>query len=446
MDLEVFDLKLGKGATVPYMTDDSRGLVAVKLLDAVQTIADVLTVNDGGKGWTVTFDPGINAYTDRGEARHIVVSGKPLFDAKPGTPLVDVAKVMSGFVVHEVGHTGLDFFTAVRDRWPGKTLPLTLANIIEDVVLELRTVDRYRGFADHGDGNIFRPTLEWVAEKTSPKTPLKWSGSTGHKVNVTGQIVRYRDFVSFDTDEVTQTHLRWVEDEWMPGITIDLTPEGCVALIERWLDHVMATKEQDEPTPEPPKPPTTDGGTGSDQTLPNEDEDEGKGSGEGGDTEGEDGDGEGNPGGGDTEGDDSDDEDSTEGGGDSESDDDGEDGTSGSEDGDEDGEGGQPGDDGDGTSRSGDGNDADTMNRVDAPKGANDGPGKGGSGQAVAEAADENEVLDDFEPDDLTDSFDETAKPEGQYEQRRLNEAEQMERVTTRVDAGAFGKMRVVFK
>jgi hypothetical protein len=70
----------------------------------------------------------------------------------------------------------------------------------------------------------------------------------------------------------------------------------------------------------------------------------------------------------------------------------------------------------------------------------------GGRGQALAEAADENEVLDDFEPDDLTDSFDETAKPEGQYEQRRLNEAEQMERVTTRVDAGAFGKMRVVFK
>lgn len=438
MDLEVFDLKLGKDAVVPRMTDDARGIVAVKLLDCVQTIADVLTVNDGGKGWTVTFDPGLNAYTDRSTKRSIVVSGQPLFDATPGTPLATVAKVMAGFVVHEVGHTDLDFFTAVRDRWPGKQLPLTLANIIEDVVLEAKACARYNGFADHGEGNIFRPTLEWVAERTSPKTPLKWSGSTGHKVNVTGQIVRYRDFVSFDTDVVTTTAVQWVE-QWMTGIVPDLTAEGCVTLIEQWLDYVKATKAMDEPTPEPPKPPVTDGGTGSGQTLPNEDDDTEGGDG-GSDGDGEAEDGEGNPGGG-TEGDDSDDGDETEGPGGTDGDDGDDEGpTEGGDDGEGKGEGQ------DGTERSGDGNDADTMNRVDAPKGANDGPGKGGSGQAVADAADENDVLDDFEPDDLPQSFDDTAKPERNPEQNRLSNAEQEERVTTRVDAGAFGKMRVIFR
>ena len=439
--MDVFDIKLGTDV-MPRLDEDNLGLVAVKMLDAVQTIADVLTTNDGGKGWTVSFDPGMNAYTDRTSGRRsIVVSAKPMLDAKPGTPLARVAEVMAGFVVHEVGHTELDFFTAVKNEWPGKTLPLTLANIIEDVVLEARTVRRYNGFADHGEGNIFRPTLVWVANETCPKTPLKWSGSTGHKVNVTGQIVRYRDFVSFDTDEVTQTHLRWVE-EWMQGITFDLTPSGCVALIRAWLDHVKDTLS-DDVVEEPPIPDFPGGDFPSGQSLPNEDDDdsEPKGSGKGDDGE----DGEGNPtgGDGDSEESDDDDEDGTEGGGDSDDDEDGESGTEGEDGDDEDGPT-TDGGDGDGEGRGGDGNDADTLNRVDADKGANDGSGKGGSGQAIAEASDED-VLDDFVEEDLPESWDDTAKPEG-FQQNKVASAEADERVTTRLDAGAHGKMRVIFR
>ena len=81
---------------------------------------------------------------------------------------------MTGFAVHEVGHTKLDFYAAIVKRWPGKKLPITLGNIIEDVVLEMRTVERFPGFADHGEGNVFRPTLEWVAKEPAP--PLRWSG------------------------------------------------------------------------------------------------------------------------------------------------------------------------------------------------------------------------------------------------------------------------------
>jgi hypothetical protein len=429
MVLDVFSQKLGDDL-MPRLDADNTGLVAVQMLDAIQTVVNVLTDNDGGKGWTVTFDPGINAYTDRTSGkRHIVVSGKPLLDARPGTRLDKVAAIMTGFAVHEVGHTKLDFYAAIVKRWPGKKLPITLGNIIEDVVLELRTVERFPGFADNGEGNVFRPTLEWVAEKTCPTYPLEWKGSTGHKVNVAGQIVRYRDFVTFANDEATQDALNFVE-KWAVGITADLTPKGCVTLIEALLDYMKASKDEEEP--EPPVPPTTEcefpTGEGK-QQIPNEDDDTEGGDEptEGGDEPGEDGEDEGpdGEGKGNTEGEDGDDEGGTEGG-----DEDGDD---------EDGEGE------DGEGRDGDGNDADHEGRVDAPTGANDGKGKGGSGQGVADTDEDADVDDGFDEADLDESFDDLSKGDtGQ--QRRLNEAEQEERVTTRMDAGAFGKMRVIWK
>jgi hypothetical protein len=449
MTLDVFTQKLG-GETMPRLDADNTGLVAVQMLDAIQTVVNVLTDNDGGKGWSVSYDPTLNAYTDRSAARRIVVSVKPLLDAKPGDPLTGVAAIMTGFAVHEIGHTKLNFYDAISKRWPGKDLPKVLGNIIEDVVLEMRTVERFPGFADHGEGNVFRPTLEWVAKLTSPKTPLAWKGSTGHKVNVVGQIVRYREFVTF-TDEA-MPHVEWVE-RWAEGITPQLTPSGCVALISDLLDYMKASLEDE--TPEPPVPPIDlpepPVGTGG-QTIPNEDDDDEPPT-EGGD-DGEPGDGDGDgDGGGNGEADDEDDD----------SDDDDSDGgsTEGDDDEDEDGEGepfeSDPDDDEDGGStdggsedgpgRDGDGNDADTLNRTEGGDGVNDGPGSGGTGQSVADSKGEDlDAADlDFDKSEVADSFDDLSKPEG-YEQHRISDAEQEERVTTRVDAGAFGKMRVIFR
>jgi hypothetical protein len=432
MVLDVFAQKLGD-EVMPRLDDDHLGLVAVQMLDAVQTVVDVLTDNDGGKGWTVGFDPTVNAYTDRSARRHIVVSVKPLLDAKPGDSLAKVAAIMTGFAVHEVGHTKLDFYSEVEKRWPGKTLPKTLANIIEDVVLEKRTVERFPGFADHGDGNVFRPTLEWVAELTSPKTPLQWGGSTGHRVNIAGQIVRYREFVRFTPDQRTQDALVWVE-QWAEGITPQLTPKGCVELIEAMLAYLKATDEPELPVDEPEGelPDFPSGNTA--QTIPDEDDD----------TEG-DGEGEGNGGGGDddTEGDDGESQSGTEG----EGDDTGSGGMDSDDEGDAEGDA-ENADEGDGTGgRSGDGNDADTMNRTEAPKGANDGTGKGGSGQAVAEASDEGDVDEGFDEADMSESFDKVSDPEANpYKQHVVANAEAEERVTTRMDAGAHGKMRVIFR
>lgn len=437
MVLDVFDIKLGPDAKMPRLDADNTGLVAVQLLDAVQTVVDVLTDNDGGKGWTVSFDPTVNAYTDRSAKRRIVVSVKPMLDAKPGDSLTKVAAIMTGFAVHEVGHTKLDFYTAIAKRWPGAQLPKVLGNIIEDVVLEMRTVERYTGFADHGEGNIFRPTLEWVAELTCPKTPLKWAGSTGYKTNVVGQILRYKEFVTFGDDKATQDAIEWVE-RWAEDITPALGPSGCVALIERLLAYMKASVEAETPEPTPDLPEGDETNDNIAQSIPDEDDTEGEGQ-PGGDPDDDDSE-ESDDGG--SEGDGLDDDGEAEAG-----DGEGSDGEDGEADGesDDDGEDGGAGD-GDGEGRSGDGNDADTMDRGEAAKGANDGDGAGGSGQAVAEAGDDIGDPDEgFDERDLNDDFDKVSKPEG-YEQHRVNMAEQEERVTTRVDAGAFGKMRVIFK
>ena len=430
MVLDVFTQKLGDGV-MPRLDADNTGLIAVQMLDAIQTVVNVLTDNDGGKGWSVSYDPTLNAYTDRSAARRIVVSVKPLLDASPGDSLVKVASIMTGFAVHEIGHTKLNFYDAISKRWPGKDLPKVLGNIIEDVVLEMRTVERFPGFADNGEGNVFRPTLEWVADLTSPKTPLKWGGSTGHKVNVVGQIVRYREFTTYADDAATQAALTWVE-AWAQGITPALGPSGCVELISDLLDYMKASLRDEETQPEPPVE-TPDFPSGNEgPSIPDEDEPPTT---DGGD--------DGQPGDGNGEAEDDDEDGETEGPGGS----DGEDGedegptTDGGED------GGDDTGEGKGEGRSGDGNDADTMDRTTADAGANDGPGSGGTGQAVADT--EGEDLDaadlDFDKSEVADSFDDMSKPEG-YEQHRISDAEQEERVTTRVDAGAFGTMRVIFR
>ncbi len=441
MVLDVYNIKLGT-ETMPSLDPETTGFVAVKLLDAVQTVVDVLTDNDGHGGWTVSFDPQANAYTDRSAKRKIVVSVKPLFDARPGDSLAGVASIMTGLAVHEIGHTKLNFYDAIVKRWPGKKLPLVLGNIIEDVVLEARTVDRYAGFADHGNGTVFHPALDWMAGQFPAPDALRWSGSVGHKVNIVGQIVRYRDYVTFSADETTQTQLRWVET-WASGITARTEANDAVALIESLLDHIKATLDDDEDV----EPPVTDGPTGTggtdngQQTIP--DDEDGNDDTEGGtqpgdepgedDTEGgDDGEGEGNPetkpG---TEGDD--DADGDDDGGSTEGGDDSEDGTDTT-------------DGGEGEARDGDGNDADTMDRGEADKGTNDQHGGGGSGQSVSEASDPDDVDDGFDPADLDPTFDDMAKPEDTGQQDYVNRQEQEERRTTRLDAGEHGKMRVIFR
>ena len=425
--LDIFEHRFGDAvkptAKLAADTDtDSMGEVGMKMLDAVQTVVDVLA-DSTNKGFRVSFAPLASAYTSDSK-RTIVISGLPLLNAPAGTPYRDIAAILTGFAVHEVGHTKRPgIIDAVRNEWPGKKLPPILGNIIEDVVLEARVVERYAGLRD-----VFDPTFEWVAEQSCPKYPIAWSGSTGHKVNVIGQMVRYRDFVTFASDAITQKQLRWF-DEWAARITAKTTPAEGVALVREALARIHDTADEDEPGEGEAEDEQSGKGKGKDtEALPNEDDAEG----EGDDGDGN-GDGEGNGDDDDTEGDDGDGDADGEGQGQ---------GTEG--DSDADGEGGDgQGEDGEGANTS-DAADA-QANRIETGEGANDGTGAGGSGQAIADPGveDPDLGLDEHEVDK---SFDETASQGSQFQNEVLQQQVNEERTSERINAGIHGRMKVIFR
>ena len=443
MTLDIFSQKLGD-MTKPVMSvnvnDEALGATASKMLEAVQMVVDVMSDPKTGRPYRVGFAPGASAFTSRGE-RIIVISGDPLLKATVGTPLADIAAVLTGFAVHEVGHANRDgaLFKAVAERWPGKDVPRRLANILEDVTLEAATIKRYAGF-----GRVFDPTLQWVAERTCPTFPIPWGTTTGSRVNCAGQVVRYRDFVTFATDPQTAKAVRFFDD-WRDAITGDITVPASMRLIESALAFIHDHSDDPEPEPEDGEGPE---GEDEDGEGP---KGEGKGKGKGkpkddDDTDDviEDDEPEGDDGDGDGDGDGDDGEGGTEGG-DSESDGEGDDGEgNGTEGNDGDGEGEGSGPEGE-SAPDGRGESIDTSDRTTLDKGANDGDGAGGSGQGVAEAGDPD---DGYDPATKDTSFDEAVGHEdlSSYAGQTLDKAVETERSTTRLDAREHGTMRVIFR
>ena len=434
MALDIFTQKLGDMSR-PHLpspgndTDGVVGDVASKMLECVQTVVDVMTDPKTGTGYTVSFANGSSAYTDKGTKR-IVISAKPLLDAPKGTPLADIAAILTGFAVHETGHTTRSLTVAARAKWPDKQVPKVLANIVEDVILEAAIVKRYAGFRE-----VFDPTFDWIAKETCPTFPIPWGTTTTSRLNFVGQVVRYSKYVTFASDEATQRELGWFTD-WAKGITFDMSDSKAIAHIELALARIHDHSND-------PEPDTTEGegdeeegegedgeaegeGNGkgkgkdpsTDQTLEEDDDSTDTGT-EGGEGEGEDGDG--------TEG------------GDGESDGEGK-GKGGT-----DTEGGDSeGADTDGEGEDTEGGDAgiDTVNRKHGGKGSTDGTGAGGSGQTIAEASDPD---DGYNPVEREPSFDDLAHGD-KYESAEVQAAVETERTTVRMDAKVHGKMRVVFR
>lgn len=400
-------------------------MLAVRMLDAVQTIADVLM--DEGVRYRVSFADLDTAYSDH-QHRNIVISAKPMTEG--GRPFDEIAAIMTGFAVHEIGHTKdreRQFSAAVNAEWPGKTTPHRLANILGDVRLEAAIIARFAGLRD-----VFVPTMTWVSDKIVVPTNLAYGKTLHDRLNFVGQAVRYADVTQFATDPETQSQLRWWQ-EW--GRVDDSTDNA--AMLQRVRDGIAHVREGAEHEPvAPPQPPTGGTPTGNPPSgNPDEDFPEGEepqGETPGGSTEGGDEQGEGGSGEGDTEGEDEPQGESTEGG---------------DEDGDE-GEG-NPGGDTEGEPEPDDkphgqlaeGKTLDRIEGGDTPQG----DGEGGSGQAVSNApdADPDEGLDRDKlaktQDDLTGSEDYGEKWRQQQLQRAVNE----ERSSSRLDGGAYGKMRV---
>ena len=439
MALDIFAQKLGDLSKPPmqlHAQDEALGQTALTLLDCIQTVVDVMSDPKNGTGYKVSFAAGSSAYTSHKE-RVIVISAAPLLKAPKGTPLADIAAILTGFAVHEVGHTLRNITQKVSAEWPGKQVPRTLGNIIEDVVLEAAVIERYAGFRE-----VFRPTLVWVAKETCPTFDIPWGTTTGQRVNFIGQVLRYREFVTFASDAASQRELGWFT-EWGKRISANTTATEAVELVREALARIHDHTNDEQPEQDEPEPEDGDGDPG-----------EGKGNGEGKDGKPKDTDPS-------IPEDEPEDGESGEGKGESEeSEDDGSPGPG--ESGDESGEGegeGSPGDsdeDGEGEGNGGedspDGPEHDTdrtadttdEGRVDLDKGTNDTTGKGGTGQGVAEVGDPDDGFDPYA--DRPKSYDEASgKGDGSYQDNIVDAAIATERATVRLDAKEHGTLRVIF-
>jgi hypothetical protein len=459
------------------MTGDKDGdaILAKDVLDAVQTVVNVLSDGSGGR-YVARFcaDPG--AATDL-RSKQIIISSDPIRDQ--ALTAAEAATVLTGLVCHEVGHTILTpaLAAAIEDRWGEAKFPRRVGNIFDDRRLEAWLEDRYFGLR-----GVFDPTLDYMWQRTGEgKAPavIDWADFVGQPVggrlNFVTAATRYRRYNTFAPDAATQDELRFWETLF-DSVNATTTADQMIGVIDAAMARLRVNAPKEQPTPPPPpgpvcqppvehptqppqptddtddEPPTTEGGKQPGPKDPEgepKDGEDGEPNGPGDDTEGEDGeptDGDGDPEGSDGDGEDGDEDGGTEGDGDSDGDD-ADDTTDGGEDGD-DGEGNPGGDEGPITDGDEDTEaDPDTDNTGDAehrPESAKD--GKGGHGNQTS-------VVNDDEPTDPDDGFDEADVNEdvddlngNTYKDRALQDLIEVERTTVRVTAGEFGKMAVRFR
>jgi len=423
VSLSIFDRRVGDGNLIWPRDQEAQAMLAIDVLDAVQTVVDVLV--DGGDTYRASFAPEATAHTDFGR-RNIVVSSKPLREG--GRPLSDIIDIITGFVVHEVGHTKLDdeLSELVAKEWPNKVVPQRLSNILQDVRLERFMVSRFPGLA-----GVFDPTFDWVAAQNPYTEAESYGVRIAERVNFAGAVIRYRKYVTFATDATTQAELVWWE-QW-GDVAGSATNDEMLRLVREGIDHIHVGA--DTSTPPPPTGPGPEGPVLPPPTTTQPPTEAGPDDDEGGCQF---------PGGSDPEGSDEPGDDADEPGGD--------DGSGDSEPDDTEGEGkgeDKPGGDSQGggdTEGGGDPDDTDTpVDPFDRP--TDDGPmgkGGGGDGGRIAEAT-PDDVDEGLEPDKLDKTMDELA--EGSYmeqaQDRRVQVLADQERGSERIKAGIYGTMKV---
>ena len=211
--LSIFDRYMGSDdeALWPYDAE-AQGLLAVEVLDSVQTIVDVLV--ERGQDYRVGFAPDSTAYTDFNSKR-IAITAKPLTEG--GKPLADVLDILTGFAVHEVGHARMDdtLTRRITAEWPGKVSPGRLSNTMQDVRLESAMILRYPGLA-----GVFDPTMEWVANQGptgAAADPVAYGTALDERLNFVAAIARYRPWITLATDAATVAEDAWWS-AWLAGI------------------------------------------------------------------------------------------------------------------------------------------------------------------------------------------------------------------------------------
>lgn len=441
--LSVFTNTFGVDTTpAAKRSGDERTLILVGILDAAQTVADVLVDNDGNRA-KVIFDDKSVAYTlfTPDGRRTIAINPGPVLD--PNLSPAQSATVMTAFIVHEIGHThksGESLRLAFEARFGQSPVHKKVNGIFDDRRVDVFMQSRYPGL----DG-VIEPGLEWVASRSPEPRVLVWDEcrDINRRLEFLSAATRYSSpsvmaasSTTFGGDSVTEEKRAAFHAIWLPihgESTHDEVLDATEATIAILLDGLQSGKDDEVEPPVMPPTPTPPGPEGP------EGPDGGCGIGNPGtDTEGGDESGD-EPG-----------EDATEGGEGK-----GGDGTDGgdTEGGDEPGEGkGDGPSDGPGTGTT-DGGEVERGGKVGDENTDvvedDGGVGKPGGGVGFG-------TVDDTLPDPLAtaneevtdgdDGLDLPVTDSERFEAGRINREVAEERATLRVDAKEFGRMKVRFR
>jgi len=254
----------------------------VDITKAVQAVVDTFRDPNTGDRYLVSLSGRTEAYTQPGTKR-IVVSYKPIFDK--GLKVSTACTVMTGLVLHEIGHTLYTFPNMpvieaaygkpTGQQWGVKQwdqLAYTMLNIGDDARLEARMSEQLPIARD-----IFPTMLHWVALNTDMVGErLRWKGKDGKmvdRVNFAARSIRYPWTAMWSSDTATRAERAWwIEWGREYKALADRDGEGMVALVDIALDR-LRNAEPVAVTPPVQEPPITCGPMGPDE----QGEDEGPG-------------------------------------------------------------------------------------------------------------------------------------------------------------------------
>ena len=265
MALSIFEEAFGKERN-RFSKVSKREATTEHLVDitkAVQAVVDTFRDPNTGDRYLVSLSGRTEAYTQPGTKR-IVVSYKPIFDK--GLKVSTACTVMTGLVLHEIGHTLYTFPNMpvieaaygkpTGQQWGVKQwdqLAYTMLNIGDDARLEARMSEQLPIARD-----IFPTMLHWVAINTDMVgNRLRWGGKAMKmvdRVNFAARASRYPWTAVWSNDTATRAERSWWID-WARQYKAlaDRDGEGMVRLVDMALDRLRnAEPVSITPPVEPP--------------------------------------------------------------------------------------------------------------------------------------------------------------------------------------------------
>jgi hypothetical protein len=262
----------------------------VEVTAAVQSVVDTFRDPRTGDRYVVGLSDKVEAFANSGEKR-IVVTHQPLLDK--GLRVATACTVMTGLVLHEVGHTLYTFpvEAAFKRRFgdrsqyrgwgtkPYDALAYTIWNIGDDARLEARMAENLPVARD-----IFPSTLHWVALRSGMVgTRRRWTGSAmkmSERVNFAGCAIRYPWTQVWHKDAATIGEREWWQ-AWFKGFIAlaDDDEAGLIAAVEAATDRLRdpndpVEEDETEPGDEPDEDETEETNPGDDFDTEDDDEDE----------------------------------------------------------------------------------------------------------------------------------------------------------------------------